>query len=236
MCSQPIVHEAHDFRATFGDGPRSCPASRSAPSKWPDWKFLVGRASKRLKASRLATVPSSRYFSVAGPNERAERSRASSTVRLGSARGRPPVPPDGDGLDLLRAHHRAQAASAGVSAVVADRGEGDQPLARRADRGDLPAGAVLAGGCGPRPRRPRGPRGRRPVGTRREASRRRCRRRRRRSARRRPPRGRWRRPRSAWRRSRSATSRGRRRPDRSAGRSRRRRTWPRSSAGCRPAG
>ena len=112
MCSQPIVHAAHEARAIRRAGARSSAASRSAPSKWPDWKLRVGRASKRLKTSRLATVPSSRYFSVAGPNERAESRLASATVAAGSAERGAAVAPDGDGLDPLRAEDRAQAAAA----------------------------------------------------------------------------------------------------------------------------
>ena len=38
-----------------------------------------------LKVSRLASVPSSRYFAVAGPNERARRSRAALSTAAGSA-------------------------------------------------------------------------------------------------------------------------------------------------------
>ena len=72
MCSQPIVQAAHETRAIRRAGARSATLSRSAPSNRLAWKFRVGRASNRLKVNRLATVPSSRYFSVAGPNDKRE--------------------------------------------------------------------------------------------------------------------------------------------------------------------
>ena len=49
------------------------------------WKFLVGSVLIALKASRLASVPSSRYFAVAGPNDRARRSLAAARTASGSA-------------------------------------------------------------------------------------------------------------------------------------------------------
>ncbi len=67
--------------------PRSCRASSNgwrvscsgdrfaAPSKLPLWKLRVGSALKRLNVRRFVAVPSSRYFAVAGPNERFDRSR-----------------------------------------------------------------------------------------------------------------------------------------------------------------
>src|ERR671927_235663 len=76
MCSQPIVHEAQFSRATPRAAARSSAASFGAPSKVAAWKLRVGSVAIALKASRLASVPSSRYFAVAGPNERRRRSRA----------------------------------------------------------------------------------------------------------------------------------------------------------------
>ena len=48
---------------------------------------------------------------------------------------------DGNRLDILRTQHGAAAAAAGVPAVVRNRGVAHQPLAGRADRGDLKIGA-----------------------------------------------------------------------------------------------
>ena len=85
-------------------------------------------------------MPSSRYFSVAGPNERAERLRRQRDGALRVGHGRAAVAAHGDGLDPLRAQHGPQSAPAGEAAVVADRGERDEPLPRRPDRRDLPLG------------------------------------------------------------------------------------------------
>ena len=85
MCSQPIVHDAQPFRATRRISPGSAAASRGASGKVAAWKFRVGRALMALKASRLASVPSSRYLAVAGPNERARRSRAALSTASGWA-------------------------------------------------------------------------------------------------------------------------------------------------------
>ena len=74
------------LRRRWRPPPRTCPA----------WKFRVGRALSRLNVSRLATVPSSRYFAVAGPNDLRDRSRAAATTRPGrrpayaACRGRAP--------------------------------------------------------------------------------------------------------------------------------------------------
>ena len=81
-------------------------------------------------------MPSSRYFAVAGPNERARRSlrRGDHAGRVGRrdlGRGR-----HRDGLEALGAEHRAEPAAAGVAAVVADRRVAHAALAGRADRGD----------------------------------------------------------------------------------------------------
>src|SRR3984957_1090916 len=102
MCSHPIVQDAQLLRATrrrpaTGSAPGSAPgppsvssptasaASFSAPSHVAAWKFLVGSVLIALKASRLASVPSSRYFAVAGPNDRARRSLAAARTASGSA-------------------------------------------------------------------------------------------------------------------------------------------------------
>src|SRR5580704_13549908 len=85
MCSQPIVHDAQLCRATWRAAARSSAASCGAPSNVAAWKFLVGSVLMALKASRLASVPSSRYLAVAGPNDRARRSRAAASTASGSA-------------------------------------------------------------------------------------------------------------------------------------------------------
>ena len=85
MCSQPIVHDAQLCRATWRAADRSSAASFCAPSNVAAWKFRVGSVLMALKASRLASVPSSRYLAVAGPNDRARRSRAAASTASGSA-------------------------------------------------------------------------------------------------------------------------------------------------------
>src|SRR3954469_20794517 len=96
MCSQPMVHEAQLFFVV----PRS-PASSSAdragaPSKVAAWKLRVGSVESALNASRLARVPSSRYFLVAAPNDRVRRSLAAASTPAGAGgatlvRGRTPT-------------------------------------------------------------------------------------------------------------------------------------------------
>src|ERR687895_1017256 len=85
MCSQPIVQQAQLSRATWRLAASSSAASFGAPSNVEVEKLRVGRVESALKASRLASVPSSRYFAVAGPNERVRRSRAAASTALGSA-------------------------------------------------------------------------------------------------------------------------------------------------------
>ena len=85
MCSQPMVQAAQAARATRWASFSTSPEMASAPSNCPAWKFRVGSAFRRLNVSRLATVPSSRYFAVAGPKERADRSFAAATTPAGSA-------------------------------------------------------------------------------------------------------------------------------------------------------
>ena len=113
----------------------------------------AGRA-RRLNVSRLATVPSSRYFAVAGPNERCDRSlrRGHHAGRVGHRR-RAACRATADGLEPLRAHHRPQAAAAGVAAVVADGGVADQVLAGRADDRDVSRGPQALAPAVPSPRR-----------------------------------------------------------------------------------
>src|ERR687890_2844701 len=85
MCSQPIEHDAHELRATPRASARSSAASLGAPANVAAWKLRVGSVESALKASRFASVPSSRYFAVAGPKERWRRSRAAARTALGSA-------------------------------------------------------------------------------------------------------------------------------------------------------
>ncbi len=85
MCSQPMVQDAQLLRATVRSSASSSAASCGAPANVAAWKLRVGRALIALNASRLASVPSSRYFAVAGPNERARRSRAAASTASGSA-------------------------------------------------------------------------------------------------------------------------------------------------------
>ena len=89
MCSQPIVQDAQLLRATrripSTASSGADPARRSAPSNSAAWKLRVGSVAIALNVSRLASVPSSRYFAVAGPNDRSLRSRAAASTRRGSA-------------------------------------------------------------------------------------------------------------------------------------------------------
>src|SRR3954451_14320322 len=85
MCSQPIEHEAQLSRAMPRASARSSAARRGASENVAAWKLRVGSVAIALNASRLASVPSSRYFAVAGPNERVRRSRAASSTARGSA-------------------------------------------------------------------------------------------------------------------------------------------------------
>jgi hypothetical protein len=91
-CSQPMVQAAQEARWTFPPAARASPEIRSAPANSVSEKFRVGRARRRLRTRTLATVPSSRYLRVAGPKERAERSRAAATTPSGAATGTRPVP------------------------------------------------------------------------------------------------------------------------------------------------
>src|SRR5262245_44156174 len=85
MCSQPIVQAAHEARAIWRLAFRDSPEIASASANEPDWKLRVGSAFRRLKVNRFETVPNSRYFAVAGPNDRRDKSRAAATTRFGSA-------------------------------------------------------------------------------------------------------------------------------------------------------
>ena len=79
MCSQPIVQATQLARVRPCSAPSCSGESCSAPSNVPLWKLRVGSVPKRLKVRRFVAVPSSRYFAVAGPNERFDRSRLSAT-------------------------------------------------------------------------------------------------------------------------------------------------------------
>src|SRR6516162_5415935 len=73
MCSHPIV-QATQLSRVLERVALSCSGERlAASSNEPLWKLRVGSAPKRLKMSRLAAVPSSRYLAVAGPNDRFDK-------------------------------------------------------------------------------------------------------------------------------------------------------------------
>src|SRR6185503_18122806 len=76
MCSQPIEQDAQLLRATPRSSCSCSAASFGASANVAAVKLRVGSVLTALKASRLASVPSSRYFAVAGPKLRARRSRA----------------------------------------------------------------------------------------------------------------------------------------------------------------
>src|SRR5690349_2013224 len=76
MCSQPIEQDAQLLRATPRSSSSCLAASFGASANVAAVKLRVGSVLTALKASRLASVPSSRYFAVAGPKLRARRSRA----------------------------------------------------------------------------------------------------------------------------------------------------------------
>ena len=88
MCSQPIEQDAQLLRATSRISCSSSAASRGAPSNVAAVKLRVGSVDTALNASRLASVPSSRYFFVAGPKLRARRSLAA--ARTAGASATPP--------------------------------------------------------------------------------------------------------------------------------------------------
>src|SRR5271169_3317710 len=87
MCSHPMVHEAHPLRTTPVISDSCSLDNRGASAKVACWKLRVGKVLTALKASRLASVPSSRYLAVAGPNESLLSARAASTTPLGSDDG-----------------------------------------------------------------------------------------------------------------------------------------------------
>ena len=142
--SQPIEHDAQLSRTAA----RSSSASVvvSVP------KLRPGRAESALKVSRLDSVPRSRYFAVAGPNDRARRSCAAASTASASATGQRVGRAHGDGLELLGAEHGAETAATGVTAVVRDGRVAHEPLAGGADRGDAirgpePLAKALLGLC-----------------------------------------------------------------------------------------
>src|SRR3954463_12589085 len=134
MCSQPMEHDAQLSRATVRACARSSAASRGASAKVEAWKLRVGRVAIASKASRLASVPSSRYFAVAGPKDRARRSRAAARTAGGSAGGtlggRGAAPP----LGGLPAEPAPRPPAAGLPPVGGEGGFLPQPLAGGADR------------------------------------------------------------------------------------------------------
>ena len=85
MCSQPMVQEAQLFLATDRLCARFSADSMGASAKVADWKLRVGRVLIALNANRFASVPSSRYFAVAGPKERSRRSLAAASTASRSA-------------------------------------------------------------------------------------------------------------------------------------------------------
>jgi hypothetical protein len=85
MCSQPMLHEAQPLRLALLSSCSSSAASLGASTKVALVKLREGSVEIALKASRLASVPSSRYFAVAGPKERSRRSRAAASTPSGSA-------------------------------------------------------------------------------------------------------------------------------------------------------
>ena len=97
----------------------SCSGDRlAASSNVPLWKLRVGSALKRLNVSRFVAVPSSRYFAVAGPNDRFDRSRLSAVTSCGCAHSTRRVPRTAIALMFLEPEHRAAAAAASVTAIV----------------------------------------------------------------------------------------------------------------------
>ena len=233
MCSQPIVQAAHDVRATRRAAFSSSPDRASAPSNVPCLE--VARRQGVEAVERQQVGDRAQLAVLLG--RRAERARATgrcaaATTPAGSATGVRCVPRDSHRLDALRAQHRPSPPRPAWRLSWLMRGERDQPLAGRADDGDVPVRAEPVAQRGPSPRRPAGPRGRPPA----------------RSA-------------TAAVVDRPATDGARhgavmtrastpvRLPARAkcdderaslsrpvSGDWRRRRTWPRSSAGCRPAG
>ena len=120
-------------------------------------KLRVGSVDSALNARTFAIVPSSRYFAVARPRERSRRSLRRSQDALGVGGGDLRRRADGEGLDLLGAHDRAQPAAAGVAPVVA-RWWRSARRARRPCRSRRPATRRRAARArAPRPRRPCGP-------------------------------------------------------------------------------
>ena len=92
MCSQPIVHATQLARVRVCATLSSSGDSVAASSKVPLWKLRVGSVPKRLNVRRFVAVPSSRYFAVAGPNDRFDRSRLKSVSSRGCAHSQRCVP------------------------------------------------------------------------------------------------------------------------------------------------
>src|SRR6478609_2739735 len=85
MCSQPIVQATQLARVFERPELNSCGERFDASSNVPLWKLRVGSVPKRLKVRMLVAVPSSRYFAVAGPIDRFDRSRLRAVTPRGSA-------------------------------------------------------------------------------------------------------------------------------------------------------
>ncbi len=86
-------------------------------------------------------MPSSRYFSVAGPNDRSERSFASRIGLLRVGQRCEAIAPHGEGLHAFRSEDGTQTAPSGMPPVMADGRKGDELLARRSNHRDLPVGS-----------------------------------------------------------------------------------------------
>jgi hypothetical protein len=113
---------------------RNCSGDRfGASSKVPCWKLRVGKVPKRLNVSRFAPVPSSRYFAVAGPKDRFDRSRLNSVNSRGCAHSTRCVPRTAIALMFLLPSTGPAAAATGVASVVRDRRVEDGALARWPD-------------------------------------------------------------------------------------------------------
>ena len=139
MCSQPIVHDAQLLRATLRISARSSAASCGAPANVAAWKLRVGQGADGVEGEQVGQRA---QLAVLG---RGRAERAGPQVARGREHGRRIRRRDfgggthRDGLELLGAQHRAQAAAPGVPPVVGDRGVADATLPGRPDRGHPPA-------------------------------------------------------------------------------------------------
>ena len=147
-----MEHDAQLFVPRGGCGPPAASLRCALEGRATE---VASRAacSIALNVNRFARVPSSRYFAVAGPNDRSRRSGPlrAAPAALGPRRdlGRRP---HRDRFDALRTEHGTEATLLRVLVVVGDGGVADLPLPRDADAGDPPRGST-----GRRTRRPRRP-------------------------------------------------------------------------------